>query len=120
LKLAQENGIDQEIAQAYIDGEIPIITDTLMAAIGKIELERGGINDPVYNGIKEDIFNWILSVCQDEAFARAVRSKGKSLKECINHCKAGTGQLLKNQAGSVSDRVVYGFVRDYYMGGDKN
>lgn len=117
LVLAKENGIDAEIAQAYIAGEIPVITDHMMAAVGKIELERGGIDDPVYNGIKEDIFNFILSQCQNTDFAKAVRMKSKSLKGCIEHCKVGTKKLVTAQGGSVPDRIVYGFVKEYYMGG---
>lgn len=114
--LAKENGIDEEMAQAFIEGDIPVITDSMLAAVGKIELEKGGINDPIYNGIKEDIFNYILNQCQNEAFARAVRLKSKSLKKCIEHCKAGTKKLVGAQGGSVPDRVVYGFVKEYYLG----
>lgn len=114
-KLAIENGLDLEFAEAFIAGDIPVLTNPMMSAIGKIELERPGINDPVYNGIKEDIFRFILATCQDEAFARAIRKKGKSLKKCIEHCKEGTGKILNHQAGSVPDRVVYGLVKEYYM-----
>jgi hypothetical protein len=116
-KLVKENGLDPEFAEAYIARDIPVLTDPMMAAVGKIELERPGINDPIYNGIKEDIFRFILATCQDEAFARGVRKKGKSLKNCIEHCKTGTKKLVGAQGGSVTDRVVYGFVKEYYLGG---
>ncbi len=116
VKLAAENGLDEVFAQGYIEGEIPELTNTLMAAVGKIEVERGGISDPIYDGIKDYIFNFIMSQCQDETFARAVRRKSKCLKACIEHCKAGTKKIVTSQGGSVADRIVYGFAKEYYIG----
>ena len=84
--LAKENGIDEEIAKAFIDGEIPIITDTLSAA-GKIEIERKEINDPFFKDMKDDMINYLLTACSDDSIARAIRKKGKSLKGCFEHCK---------------------------------
>lgn len=115
IVLAKENGLGEEFAQAYIDGDIPVLTDETMAAVGKIEMESGSIDDPIYNGIKEDIFNFILKQCQDETFAKTVRLKSKSLKACIEHCKAGTKKLVGSQGGSVPDRVVYGYAKEYYL-----
>ena len=37
-KLCAENGIDAELAQMFWDGEIDFITDTFMAAVGKIDM----------------------------------------------------------------------------------
>ena len=37
-KLAKENGIDEDIAAAFIDGEIDFICDVATAAIGKLDV----------------------------------------------------------------------------------
>lgn len=79
--LAKENGIPEEFAQAFIDGDIPYLCDAATAAVGKIEIER---QETVLEGVLEDWISYIEAECQeDEDLARAVRSKKKSLNGCI-------------------------------------
>ena len=81
IDLAKENGIPEEFAQAFIDGDIPYLCDAATAAVGKIEIER---QETVLEGVLEDWISYIEAECQeDEDLARAVRSKGKSLNGCI-------------------------------------
>lgn len=114
-ELAKENGLDPELAQAYIDGENPVLTDTLMAAVGKIELERSSITDGFFADMKDDMINYLLTSCSDEKIARAIRSKGKSLKGCFEYCKKEIEKALGRQNGGLRDRVVYAMERDYYL-----
>jgi hypothetical protein len=114
-KLAKENGLDPEFVQAYITGDIPVITDSMQAAVGKIELERSGITDPLFSGSKEDMINYLLTACQDEEFAKKVRSKGKNLKNCFEYCNKKISERLHHQAGSLRDRDVYAMEKDYYL-----
>ncbi|MDF2609073.1 MAG: hypothetical protein K0R92_547 [Lachnospiraceae bacterium] len=113
LVLAKENGLDPEFAQAYIDGEISVLTDSLMAAVGKIELERNDIKDSFFNEMKEDMINYLL--CSDEMMARAIRRKGKSLKGCFEYCKKEIEKALSRKNGGLRDRVVYAMEKDYYL-----
>lgn len=115
--LAKENGLDPELAVAYINGDIPVLCDPFMAAVGKIELERNGITDIFFTGIKDDIINYILTQCQDEKIARAVRSKGKSLKACFEHIKKEVEKALNKRSGALRDKVVYAMAIDYYTRG---
>ena len=115
LILAKENGIDEEMAQAYIAGEIPALTDSVMAAVGKIELERKDIKDPFFNDMKDDMINYLFTACMDDAFARAVRKQGKSLKGCFNHCSGEIKKALGNKPGGLRDRAVYAMENDYYV-----
>ena len=81
IDLAKENGIPEEFAQAFIDGDIPYLCDAATAAVGKIEIER---QETVLEGVLEDWISYIEAECQeDEELARAVRSKKKSLNGCI-------------------------------------
>lgn len=81
VDLAKENGIPEEFAQAFIDGDIPYLCDAATAAVGKIEIER---QETVLEGVLEDWISYIEAECQeDEELARVVRSKKKSLNGCI-------------------------------------
>lgn len=81
MDLARENGIPEEMAQMFLDGETPFLCDASTAAVGKIEMER---ENTVLEGVLEDWISYIeAQAMEDEEIARAVRSKGKSLNGCI-------------------------------------
>lgn len=85
-KLATENGIQEEIAEMFINGEIPWITDEMMAAIGKIQVEEDDLKP---EEIMKDWTEYLKARCMEEPkIAVAVRKKSKSLKGCM-------GKLLK-------------------------
>ena len=86
LTLAAENGIDYEIAEAFMSGELLFLADDMAAAIGKIEVEAAELQP---TEIMADWVEYLKARCfESEEVAKAVRQKGKSLKGCI-------GQLLK-------------------------
>lgn len=79
--LAKENGLDEDIAQAFIEGDILYLCDDMAAAIGKIEMECQELKP---KEIMEDWVNYLKSQCfEDEMVARAVRRKDRNLKGCI-------------------------------------
>lgn len=79
--LAKENGIDIDIAEMFIEGDLFYMADDMSAAIGKIEVEKAELDCAE---ILEDWAEYIKAMClKDEYFAQKVREKGKSLKECI-------------------------------------
>lgn len=81
LMLAEENGIDREDAEDYIDGCVPELATPLMAALGKLELEK---QDLGIAGVLEDWVACIVEMCRTEkAMAAAVRRRGKCLRECM-------------------------------------
>lgn len=81
LELAKENGIPEEYASAYLEGEVPFICEAASAAVGKIEIEREEIT---LEGLLEDWISYIEAECmEDDQLALAVRRKDKSLKGCI-------------------------------------
>lgn len=85
-ELARENGIDVEVAEVFIEGDLLYLCDYMSAAIGKLDVE---IEDMKAKEIMLDWANYIKERCfEDEDMARAVRSRGKTLKGCI-------GELLK-------------------------
>ena len=81
LKLAEENGIDKEDAEDYIDGITSEFATPLMAARGKLEIESKDLD---IKGMLTDWRDMILKMCMDDQkMCVAVRRKGKSLKECM-------------------------------------
>lgn len=79
--LAKENGIDVEEADDFIDGVTTELCTPLMAANGKLKVEEKEL------GIQGVLIDWKNSVEQlcldDETIAKAVRKKGKSLRDCM-------------------------------------
>lgn len=131
--LAKENGLEADIADMYITGEITELCDDTMAAVGKIEVESAELKPPE---IMQDWIEYVKGQCMEsEEMAKAVRSKGKTIKGMI-------GQLLKwgfshqynidkdimAAAGVNANKCTLGIpgmgtakkiIRDYYTGGAK-
>ena len=79
--LAYENGIPSEYAEAYCEGDLPVLCDALTAAVGKLDMEEEEI---VMVGVMEDWLNYIQAQCmEDEQMAIAVRRKGRNLVDCL-------------------------------------
>lgn len=79
--LVEENGIDVEILEAFLDGDMLYLCDEMTAAIGKIEVEAKEVECAE---IMEDWVEYIKDQCFEKPeVARAVRRKGKSLSGCI-------------------------------------
>lgn len=75
--IAAENGIDREDAQDYITGCMDMLANPVMAALGKLDVEEKALE---LGGVLSDWVNELRERCMsEEAFARAVRKKGKDL-----------------------------------------
>ena len=125
IAMAKENGLDEEFAQAYMEGEIPEICDAQSAAAGKLAVEAQDLQ------LREIMLDW-RGYIEAQEFARAVRSKEKSLKGCIaailkwsfaNQIPIGT-EIIK-AAGISAGKVTMGIpgmrqarkiIREYYGG----
>lgn len=127
--VAEENGIPKDFAEMYIAGDIDCLCDREMAAIGKIDVEAKEIKA---TEIVEDWVNYIKGcIGKDERMAKAVRRKGKSLKNCIAEIlkwsfknmysvdkdilkAAGVTQMCK--LGMPGSARVKEIIRTYYLG----
>ncbi|MBE5922633.1 MAG: hypothetical protein E7269_07770 [Lachnospiraceae bacterium] len=79
--VAEENGIPAEVAEAYINMELPYLCDALSAALGKIDIEVAELKP---KEIMEDWVEYLRGQCiENEKLALKVRKKDKSLKGCI-------------------------------------
>lgn len=131
--VARENGIDQEVADLFISGDLLFLADDMAAAIGKIDVEAAAMKPAE---IMEDWTEYIKAQCfTSEEMAQAVRRKGRSLKGCIAALlkwSFGNQQQIDKDiikaAGVTAGRVTLGIpgmgtakriIRDYYLGGAK-
>lgn len=128
--LAKENGIDEEVANAFIDGIIPFLCDDMSAAIGKLEIESKEVK------AEELISDWCEYIKQrcmeEEAMSKAVRAKGKTFNGCVaeilkwsfDHQRPVDKEILK-AAGVSAGKVTFGIpgmatakklITQYYLG----
>ncbi len=128
--LATENGIDEEVANAFIDGIIPFICDDMSAALGKLNIEAKEVKAEELIG---DWCEYIKVRClEDPAMQIAVRKKEKTFNGCIaeilkwsfGHQRPVDKEILK-AAGVNAGKVTFGIpgmatvkklITEYYLG----
>ena len=136
MAIAEENGIDKEDAEDYIDGAVDSLVNPLMAALGKLAVEEKDLKP--YE-IMNDWISYIRIRCaESQEVALAVRKKGKSLKGCIGtllqwsfqHAKPVDAEIVKAAGlpANVQNRVTIGIpgmgqakklITEYYLEGNK-
>ena len=131
VELAEENGLDKVDAEDYMDDIVPELANNLLAALGKIKVERHNLKPA---DIMEDWASYIeLCASESDEMAVAIRRKGKNLKGCIAELLKWSfknqhpvdGEILK-AAGVNAGRVTLGIpgmgtakkiIKEYYLGG---
>ena len=79
--LAEENGIDKEDAEDYIDGSVEELATPMMAAVGKLGKEA---EDLKLTGVLTDWQEEVQTMCAESPeMCAAVRKKGKNLCDCM-------------------------------------
>jgi hypothetical protein len=122
--LAEENGIDKEDVEDYLeDGVMPFTTER-QAAFGKILVE---LEDGKNKGVSERmalrvILDMVSGMCIDPDMAAAVRKKRKRAADIL---KAMRNEASKNRSGNTgvacgTDRDLCNIIRAYYIDGDAN
>ena len=113
LVIAEENGIDREDVEDFLDGIVPELASPLMAAMGKLQVEEADLKP---EGIMKD---W-LSLHPDPVYGRRRNGKGRAEKgkepekKCI-------GVLLKwsfENAREINKEVAGGMQASRKMSGD--
>lgn len=127
--LAEENGIDKDVLEVFLEGTLLYLCDDMTAAIGKIEVEAKEVKCAE---IMEDWVEYIKAQCfEKQEVARAVRRKEKSLRGCIaalltwsfKHQEPVDKEIMK-AAGVTAGRCTLGIpgmarakkiITDYYL-----
>lgn len=103
LELAEENGLDKEDAEDYMDGTVEEFVNPLMSAMGKLKVEEKDLKP---YGIMLDWLSYIRAVCTDhEEMCAAVRKKGKSLKGCVAELLVYSFKTMKEVDKEIKERA---------------
>lgn len=129
-KLAEENGLSAYDVEDYVSGALLELTTPMLAALGKIKVERANID------LYEIMNDWVSYIeaksSEDLEVAAAVRRKGKSLQGCIakilkwsfDHQYNVPAEIIK-EADIKASKVTLGIpgmgaakkiITEYYMG----
>ena len=130
ISLAEENGLDKDDAEDYMDDVVPELANRLLAAVGKLKVEKKELKPC------EIMVDWIdyIGVCcaGSEEMSIAVRKKGKSLNGCIaavlkwsfahqynvpkEIIKAAGVNASKVTLGIPGSATVKKIIKEYYLG----
>lgn len=100
IALAQENGLDKEDAEDYMDGLSKELATPLQAAEAKVSMEAKELE---LDGIVDDWKSQIIAECmEDTKMCLAVRKKEKSLAACM----AALIRFAFENKVQISDKIV--------------
>lgn len=122
MMLAEENGIEKEDAQDYIDGCIPEFATPFQAAFGRLEVERKEIEEETDKNIKRAqliILTVTRTLCSDTEIQAEIMKKKKGTEKIY---KAMREEAQKHKSGNVgiacgTDRELENIIRAYYTTG---
>lgn len=77
LILAKENGMEKDDVDDYMEGYVDALTNNLMAAVGKLDVECEEYK--IKNVLKDWVDELKAECMESEELAKAVRRKGKGL-----------------------------------------
>ncbi len=118
--LADENGIDKEDVQDYLDGYSEDLATVSTAAFGRLYVEEEQAKaDKGEEMAAKVIFTMARSLCLRESFCRCVMKKGKRAMDIFRAMKDEAG---KHKSGNVgiscgTDRELCNIITAYYTQG---
>lgn len=118
--LAKENGIPEALVGMYLASrEVEVnseLVDWMNAAFGRLDVEAAEYKNnqiPV-----EPVVDYLKALCIEEQFARQVRKKDKSLKDCMKRIEENCKKIQRKEKKNwVADMTLFGWARDYYLEG---
>lgn len=120
--LAEENGIDREDAEDYLDGCSGELATPVMAAMGRLEVEKKEImkdKDMNKKMIRMTIWNFVSSMVSDPEMQTAIMKKGKRIEGVYKALEDGARKHKSGNCGVShgTDRELQEIIRAYYVDG---
>ncbi len=125
IALAEENGIDKEDANDYIDGMVDELATVYSAAFGRLQaLEKNEINTKkniVEKMPLQLMLTMLRGMCTNEELAKAVMKKGKRISAIYQQMRS---EAEKHKTGNMgmacgTDRELCEIIKTYYLSSDK-
>lgn len=119
--LAEENGLQKEDVEDYLDAVTEELATLPMAAQGRLDIEEKESKNPMEKMAIAVILLMLRGMCEDPEIQAAVLRKGKRVKEIFEGMKKGA-EKHKNGNSGIScgtDRQLRGIIKAYYLGTEK-
>ncbi len=125
LELAEENGIDKEDAEDYMDGYTDTLATLSMAAYGRINIEQKESeksSNYIEVMIMKVIIDMLKGMCTDSAMQAAVLKKGKRISKIMDDIKSKASKHRNGNMGIAcgTDRELCEIIRAYYLESEKD
>ncbi|MCI8409520.1 MAG: hypothetical protein HFJ09_09685 [Lachnospiraceae bacterium] len=122
--LAEENGIDKEDAEDYVNGDTKVFATLAMAAFGRLSVQEKEISkekNVMERMIKKQILEMVKSICTEHDMATAVMKKGKNVDVIFQTMKKGAEKHKSGNCGVScgTDRDLCEIIKAYYLGSEK-
>lgn len=116
--LAEENGIPEDYAEMYIDGDIPEFCDATTAAIGKLDIEMQqdiSLDKNIDQQQAKIIMDFLKYFAQQESMAINIRKSGKRARKIFEEMIATVKEKWKGKEPVVITSFdIEKMIRGYY------
>ncbi len=118
-ELAEENGISKEDVADYMDGYVDKFASEMMAALGRMEVEKKELekeNDTITKSAVYYILLFMDAMLSDPEMQKAIMGKGKSPKKLLEKMKNTARKHAEGNTGVCcgTDKELKDLIKIYY------
>ena len=118
-ELAEENGISKEDVADYMDGYVDKFASEMMAALGRMEVEKKELekeNDTITKSAVHYILLFMDAMLSDPEMQKAIMEKGKSPKKLLEKMKNTARKHAEGNTGVCcgTDKELKDLIKIYY------
>lgn len=118
-ELAEENGISKEDVADYMDGYVDKFASEMMAALGRMEVEKKGLekeNDTITKSAVYYILLFMDAMLSDPEMQKAIMKKGKSPRKLLEKMKNTARKHAEGNTGVCcgTDKELKDLIKIYY------
>ncbi|MDE7422127.1 MAG: hypothetical protein K2N51_00260 [Lachnospiraceae bacterium] len=121
--LAEENGIDKEDAEDYVNGDTEVFATSSMAVYGRIAVQEKEIaksENQSEKMINMVILNMTKAIMTDSEMQKGIMKKGKRITEIMELMKKGAAEHQSGTTGVScgTDRELQNIIYAYFVDGN--
>lgn len=118
-ELAEENGISKEDVADYMDGYVDKFASEMMAALGRMEVEKKELekeNDTITKSTVHYILLFMDAMLSDPEMQKAIMEKGKSPRKLLEKMKNTAKKHAEGNTGVCcgTDKELKDLIKIYY------
>lgn len=118
-ELAEENGISKEDVADYMDGYVDKFASEMMAALGRMEVEKKELekeNDTITKSAVYYILLFMDAMLSDPEMQKAIMGKGKSPRKLLEKMKNTAKKHAEGNTGVCcgTDKELKDLIKIYY------